>query len=112
MATRTYKRDTHYLARGPSLGWTIFFFFFSVRSIIIRFVFVYSGWSFGGALVWPFPASTLTEKLFSVLHCKAGNGIRAYMTQATLLSGQFFFCLVCQFLKKKKKKTFKIVVFT
>ena len=66
-------KDLAFSAGGPS---------FSVRSIIITlflFCFFYSGWSLGVAI------PSFAERLaFSMLHCKAGNVVRAYMSQATL----------------------------
>ena len=65
----------------------------------------------GGAWVWPFPAlqcSILIMKAcFSVsVHvCYTAKWVRAYnISRATLLSGHFFFCLVCPFLSPEKKK--------
>ena len=97
-------KDLAFSARGPMQVrvWGGQYFFSFVRSIITRFVF-YSGWSLGVAI----PSFAVQHtKLFSALHCKAENGVRAYMSRATLLSGQFFFFFSiaqCVSFEKKKK---------
>ena len=61
--------------------------------------------SVGGVWVWLFPALQLKRLLFVMLHCKIGNGVRAYnMRHYELLSRQFFSLkvIMCLFLKKQK----------
>ena len=73
-------KDLAWSSRGPrfeSRGWNSFLFFFLIRPItitLIKFFFpFYSGWSLGVAVLGIWISSTMG-----------------------VISGQFFFCLVCR----------------